>query len=79
MPLTDIATYFSTGQFSRIQQHFSQTITWEIVGEQQLSGFDQVLKHLDLDINAVHLLSLPRLLEQLPPLLVRVDMGFRWY
>ena len=45
MPLTDIATYFSTGQFSRIQQHFSEAITWEIVGEQRLSGFDQVLKH----------------------------------
>ena len=45
MTLTDIATHFSTRQFSRIQQHFSQTITWEIVGEQRLSGFDQVLKH----------------------------------
>ena len=45
MTLTDIATYFSTGQFSRIQQHFSEAITWEIVGEQRLSGFDQVLKH----------------------------------
>ncbi len=45
MTITDIATYFSTGQFSRIQQHFSETITWKIVGEQQLSGFDQVLKH----------------------------------
>ena len=45
MTLTDIAICFSTGQFSRIQQHFSETITWEIVGEQRLSGFDQVLKH----------------------------------
>ena len=45
MTLTDIAICFSTGKFSRIQQHFSETITWKIVGEQQLSGFDQVLKH----------------------------------
>ena len=45
MTLTDIATCFSTGQFSRIQQHFSETITWEIIGERQLSGIDQVLKH----------------------------------
>ncbi|MFW2068163.1 nuclear transport factor 2 family protein, partial [Acinetobacter johnsonii] len=45
MTLTDKATHFSTRQFSRIQQQFSQTITWEIVGEQRLSGFDQVLKH----------------------------------
>ena len=45
MTLTDIATCFSMGQFSPIQQHFSEAITWEIVGEQQLSGFDQVLKH----------------------------------
>ena len=40
MTLTDIAICFSTGQFSRIQQHFSETITWEIVGEQRLSGFE---------------------------------------
>ena len=45
MPLTDIATYFSTGQFSRIQQHFSEAITWEIVVEQRLSSYYQVLKH----------------------------------
>lgn len=45
MTLTDIATCFSMRQFSPIQQHFSEAITWEIVGEQQLSGFDQVLKH----------------------------------
>lgn len=45
MTLTDIATCFSTGQFSQIQSYFSETITWEIVGEQQLSGFNQVLKH----------------------------------
>lgn len=45
MTRTDIATCFSTGQFSQIQSYFSETITWEIVGEQQLSGFDQVLKH----------------------------------
>ena len=45
MTLTDIAICFSTGKFSRIQSYFSETITWEIVGEQQLSGFDQVLKH----------------------------------
>ena len=36
-------------------------------------------KHLDLDINAIHLQSFPKLLEQPPPLLVRVDMDFRWY
>ncbi len=29
----------------RIPTAFSETITWEIVGEQRLSGFDQVLKH----------------------------------
>ena len=66
MTLTDIAICFSTGQFSRIQQHFSETITWEIVGEQQLSGFDLVLKHCqsiehyfttvahELQIQAIH-------------------------
>jgi len=45
MTLTDIATCFSTGQFSQIQDYFSEAITWEIVGERQLVGLDQVLKH----------------------------------
>lgn len=45
MTLTDIATCFSTGQFSQIQDYFSEAITWEIVGERQLLGLDQVLKY----------------------------------
>ncbi|MDP1372262.1 nuclear transport factor 2 family protein [Acinetobacter lwoffii] len=45
MMLTDIAQCFSIGQFSQIQPYFSEDIVWEIVGEQRLSGIDQVLKH----------------------------------
>jgi hypothetical protein len=45
MMLTDIAQYFSIGQFSQIQPCFSEDIVWEIVGEQRLLGIDQVLKH----------------------------------
>ena len=70
MTLTDIAKSFSIGQFSQIQTYFSQDITWHIVGEQPLSGFDQVLKHCqtiehyfqttphEFQIHAIHLAEL---------------------
>ncbi len=45
MTLTDIATYFSTGQFSTNPTAFFRNHYMENCGEQQLSGFDQVLKH----------------------------------
>ena len=45
MTITDIAQSFSIGQFSQVQPYFSQNIVWEIIGERQLSGIDQVLKH----------------------------------
>ena len=35
---------FSIGQFSSVQSNFSKAITWQIVGERQLSGFNQVVK-----------------------------------